>query len=289
MEWRSSLVFDVPVKTVALRDGGTRDLTLDLYLPEHSPQRRADTGAPPLLVYIHGGGWREGHNDRPPAFRTILKRGLALASLEYRFSTQGSGEEMVADLVDGVTVARREAEARGCDADRWFIWGISAGGHLCSLAGQRLAATAIASWSGVFDLAHYATLRGVREELRGTVREIVSLLTQDDPNTMRVLSPLTHASPTSPPHIFVHGAEDRFVPPEQSRMMHEALTTAGVRSELLVVPDRDHAMPPEDSEEIHRTLDFLLTCPTDLIQSPGIGHPKARSLHEGRSAREEER
>jgi dipeptidyl aminopeptidase/acylaminoacyl peptidase len=85
---------------------------------------------------------------------------------------------------------------------------------------------------------------------------------------MRALSPITYASPTSPPHIFVHGAEDRLVPPQQSRTMHEALTREGVRSELFEVAGRDHAMPPEDSEEMHRTLDFLLECPVGKETAP---------------------
>jgi hypothetical protein len=50
--------------------------------------------------------------------------------------------------------------------------------------------------------------------------------------------------------------------------MHEALTREGVRSELFEVAGRDHAMPPEDSEEMHRTLDFLLECPVGKETAP---------------------
>jgi hypothetical protein len=39
--------------------------------------------------------------------------------------------------------------------------------------------------------------------------------------------------------------------------MHRKLTDLGVKSGLKEVSGREHAMPPEDSEEIHDTLDFL--------------------------------
>lgn len=71
------------------------------------------------------------------------------------------------------------------------------------------------------------------------------------------LSPIAHVGPAAPPHLFVHGATDRLVRPRQSRRMHEALRAAGVRSELLIIPDRDHAMPPGDSPGINRTIDFF--------------------------------
>ncbi len=270
MPWKSNIIADVPVATVTVRDGGTRDLTLDLYVPTRGEDHPAGSGAPPLLVYIHGGGWEGGHNDRPPAYRSILERGLALASLQYRFSHQGSGEDMVTDLVAGIRVAHRTAGEHGCDIERWFTWGVSAGGHLSSLAAHRLMAErpasdvppphAAACWCGVFDLQHYATLEGVREGLRADVTRIVTALTGGDPETARALSPVAHVSRQSVPHVFVHGAEDHLVPPEQSRLMHRALSAAGVRSELIEVPGRDHAMPPEDSDDIQRTIDFLLSC-----------------------------
>jgi acetyl esterase/lipase len=273
---------------------GSRPLALDIYVPERNEAPPAGPGCPPLLVYVHGGGWREGTNDRPPGFRSILARGFALASLQYRFSHEGSGLDMLADLRRGVQVARAEAASQGADADAWFLWGISAGGHLVSLLAHRLndpavvaAASAetasaggapqpvgaggpssdaipsprgVAPWCGVFDLERYSSLAGVGAEHRATVTEIEQSLTGGSREERVGLSPVTYAGPDSPPHLFVHGEEDTLVPPEQSRLMHEALSAAGVRSELILVPGRGHAMPPDDSPEIHRTVDFLLSC-----------------------------
>jgi dipeptidyl aminopeptidase/acylaminoacyl peptidase len=41
--------------------------------------------------------------------------------------------------------------------------------------------------------------------------------------------------------LMVHGAADRQVPVQQSIALDAALRAAGVRSELLVIPDVDHS------------------------------------------------
>lgn len=277
--WKSSIYHDIPIAPGGHPGGRQRALTLDLYIPHRTDAHPAGTGRPALIVYIHGGGWHEGTNDRPPGFRTILARGMALASLPYRFSQEASGIEMLADLRRGVQIARREASRHDVDIDTWFLWGISAGGHLASLIAHRLndpevlalapaasdpspipAPAAVAPWCGVFDLAYYRSLEGVGDELRETVTEIEHGLTGGTDAERSALSPLCYAGSQSPPHLFVHGREDPLVPAAQSVRMHEALRGVGVRSELLVVPDRDHAMPPGDSPELHRTIDFLLSC-----------------------------
>src|SRR5689334_1132269 len=60
---------------------GARQMHLDLYLPKHS-------GAPmPAVVYIHGGGWKNGSKD---AFARqavhMATKGFAGACIEYRLS-----------------------------------------------------------------------------------------------------------------------------------------------------------------------------------------------------------
>ena len=278
MSWTASITADLPVATVTTRDG-TRNLSLDLYVPD-APAEGAVADGIPLLVYIHGGGWKQGSNDRPPAFRSILARGVAIASLQYRFSNEGSGIEMLADLRRGVQVARHEAGQRGVNVDRWFLFGISAGGHLVSLLAHRLndaevlaiapasedsapiaPPTAVAPWCGVFNLDRYATLEGVTTEFTDTVTELEGGLTGEAQEARRSLSPVTYANGASRPHVFVHGEDDGLVPPAQSRLMNDALSAQGVVTKLILVPGREHAMPPEDSPEIQSTLDFLLAQP----------------------------
>src|SRR4051794_40754385 len=56
---------------------------LDLYLPKD-----ASPSALPLVVYIHGGGWRAGDKAPCPHAAFMGQQGYAFASINYRFSQQ---------------------------------------------------------------------------------------------------------------------------------------------------------------------------------------------------------
>jgi acetyl esterase/lipase len=58
-------------------ENGHPQQKLDLYLPAHPKG--------PLLVWIHGGGWVGGTKDKPPGL-AMVNGGIAVASVEYRFS-----------------------------------------------------------------------------------------------------------------------------------------------------------------------------------------------------------
>jgi dipeptidyl aminopeptidase/acylaminoacyl peptidase len=107
------------------------------------------------------------------------------------------------------------------------------------------------------DIPALAHLDGVKPELHESVTRALSQLTRGDQKLAKRLSPITHVSADAPPHFLVHGTSDRLVPPTQSERMHDALRQAGAISELMLVPEGTHAMPPGDSEEMHRTLDFF--------------------------------
>jgi len=75
---------EVPRGVKILRDleyvkGGHERQKLDLYLPE-----KAD-GPLPVIIWIHGGAWKQGSKDGCPA-RFQVNRGYAVASIGYRFS-----------------------------------------------------------------------------------------------------------------------------------------------------------------------------------------------------------
>jgi acetyl esterase/lipase len=115
--------------------GGT-DLRLDLYLP-------AAGSAPfPLVAWIHGGGWSGGtHVGIPSDAVALLERGIAVASVQYRLTSQAGqfGAESVTfpaqihDLKGAVRWLRAHAGDYGLDPARFGSHGSSAGGHLSAL------------------------------------------------------------------------------------------------------------------------------------------------------------
>jgi acetyl esterase/lipase len=64
---------------------------------------------------------------------------------------------------------------------------------------------------------------------------------EDIPETYRLLSPISHVGPHSPPTLLLHGSDDVFALTPGVRRLHWALRHAGVRSLLVEFPHTDHA------------------------------------------------
>jgi acetyl esterase/lipase len=103
-----------------------RNLALDLHLP-------AGSRNPPLVVYVHGGAWRAGSKAEYPEF--LVARGYAVASVEFRSSTDAHFPADVQDIKAAIRFLRAKAREYGYRTDRIAIAGSSSGGHLAALVG----------------------------------------------------------------------------------------------------------------------------------------------------------
>jgi acetyl esterase/lipase len=83
----------------------------------------------PLLIFIHGGGWAGGgKEDLPPKLlQTMLKNGVSVASINYRYSTTAILPAPVHDAAKAVQFLRGKAVEWRLDAARFGAYGISAG------------------------------------------------------------------------------------------------------------------------------------------------------------------
>src|SRR6516164_3224325 len=93
---------------------GYRPLELDLYLP--------GTGGPaPVIVHVHGGGWRRGSRREPlralgeDFYDTLAAQGFAVAAVDYRLSAEAWFPRGAA--ARGARGCRAEARQRGEHAD----------------------------------------------------------------------------------------------------------------------------------------------------------------------------
>ena len=112
---------DLPYATV-----GGKVLRLDLHMP---------TGVtlPPLLVWVHGGAWRQGTKATYPA--GFVAQGIAVASVDFRLSTDARFPAMVHDIKAAVRYLRANAARHAYRGDRIAIGGDSSGAHLAALVG----------------------------------------------------------------------------------------------------------------------------------------------------------
>src|SRR4051812_42828570 len=72
---------------------GKHRLLLDLYYPQTPPP----PGGYPLLISIHGGGWLIGNRHKDLFLRDLTKHGYALASIDYRLSSQAKYPAQIDD------------------------------------------------------------------------------------------------------------------------------------------------------------------------------------------------
>lgn len=273
--------------TYAERESG--ELALDLYRPEVED--------PPLVVYVHGGGWvAETRANIPDPERYAAEWGCAIASVSYRLQEVPDGADVEVDpsnptprgafpdhFVDvkaAIRWLRAHADDYGYDATDVAVWGSSAGGHLALLAGVvddvtdlgdafadevtktvapdiSGAVQAVVSWYGVSDFTAVDDEGGPVSLLFGGTRD-------ERPERYAQASPVTHVTPESPPTLLMHGREDEVVAVEQSRRFYDALDDAGVNALRYELHDLNHVWVEavEDIESERVAMDLLAAEPT---------------------------
>ena len=238
---------------------GYRPLELDLYTPPPG-------ATPPVIVFLHGGGWRLGtravfcptwRDWSPDPFQRLVAAGFAVASADYRLSAEAVFPAQLQDVRSAVHWLRNRSAELGVDATRIVVWGESAGGHLAALlgltadapdvtggdSGSRVAG--VVDWYGATDLSTLpdqttpdAVARAEAPDSRESLLIGAPLL--EAPDLARRASPVAYVHPGAPPFHIAHGAADRFIPAAQSTQLADALRSAGVEVEYTLVPGTDH-------------------------------------------------
>jgi acetyl esterase/lipase len=238
---------------------------LDVYLPDGTPP----AGGWPVLLAIHGGGWRKFSKDEygPRIAGTFVAHGYAVIAPNYILSTptRSTWPLNLEDVQSAIRWIRDQSDALNVNPDQIAAIGESAGANLSELAGTDpgpnvpgtvsdhveavVAFSAPSDLAEVFDQSNLAKIP-VRQFLGGTPTQV--------PQKYAEASPIDHVSSSSPPMFLVHGLEDPLIPVDQARQMAAALTAAGVRNELTLV-NGGHALafPDHYSYLVPRVLEFL--------------------------------
>ncbi|MCC5828607.1 MAG: alpha/beta hydrolase [Phycisphaeraceae bacterium] len=257
------VLLEVPVARVPTANG-QRELVADLYLP------RSDRPTP-LVMYVHGGGWKQGTQYRPPFAPRLFDEGIAVAATTYRFSGEAPFPACLHDCKTMLRWLRAHASTYNFDAGRIVVWGISAGGHLVSLMGltadqpqwegdgphhdQSTAVTAVVNWCGPTDFVRAATDPNPGVGIHPLVTALIGGPYEERMDVARAASPVYHVHPQAPPHLLVFGRLDEQVPLWNGQSYHQKLTEAGVQSELVINDEAGHALGQE--LEVQATARFI--------------------------------
>jgi acetyl esterase/lipase len=247
-EWTAEVYVDYgflePNVTYARADGV--DLKLDLFRPKaKDPKQR------PVLVWIHGGGWRGGSKESY-SLRVLpwLEMGWNVVNVEYRLTGAARAPAAVEDCRCALRWVIANAGRYSFDPDRIVVSGQSAGGHLALMTGMAanepafdencpgvpVRVSAIVNWFGITDVGDLIDGKNKTEFASNWIgKERLG-----DRELVRRVSPLTYVRRDGPPVITVHGDKDPLVPYDHAVRLHASLETVKVRNELFTVKGGDH-------------------------------------------------
>src|SRR3954454_13396241 len=247
---------------------------LDIYLP---PNTKSNT---PLIVWIHGGAWmlNDKYADMGYMKNTIkgfIDSGYALASIDYRYSTQAVFPAQIKDCNEAVEFLYQHAAQYKLDKNRIALIGFSAGAHLASLLGlsnnndvkefysngnkPHFKIKCVLDFYGPSDFIMLASNPDTSaNNMRNPVSILLGAMAVDHPDIAKRASPVTYIDKNDPPFIIVQGEKDESVPNTQSKILSAWLTLAGVKNQLIIVPDAPHYGEMFDAEYIRKDLFHFL-------------------------------
>ena len=226
---------DVPY----LNDGESAH-KLDVYAPPKQAK------AVPVLVHIHGGGWRMG--DKKLMKSTGLfyaAQNVLFITPNYRLSPQSRHPAHAEDCAAALAWAFSHAAEFGGDKTKIFLSGHSAGAHLAALLGTDPAylqkhGLKISDLAGVIpvDTASFDLTSADNEKL---VKGMVKTAFGEDPQVLKVASPLHHVTNKQRyPAFLIFNTTNRAAAAEEGKKFAEALKTAGCHARFVAVANHSH-------------------------------------------------
>jgi acetyl esterase/lipase len=242
---------------------------LDIYLPANTK------GKIPLVIFIHGGAWLS--NDKyadmgymKKTIAEIVGSGFALASIDYRFSTEAVFPAQIQDCNRAVSYLFDNANKYGFDTNRFAVMGFSAGGHLASMLGlsknnsienffipgtnKSFSIKAVVDFYGPAELLLFPG----NDDIKSPESILIGAAPLARPDLSKAASPVTYVDKNDPPFLIIHGEKDEQVSVKQSQLLSAWLNVAGVPNELHIVKDAPHYGVMFDTDEVRKkVIDFL--------------------------------
>lgn len=248
---------------------GEKSLKLDLYVPQGKAR-------PALIVWVHGGAWRSGSRSNMPLGK-LVEDGYAVASVDYRLSTEAKFPAQVHDLKAAIRFLRAHANELAIRVQNVVIAGDSAGAHLAALVGmsnghaelegevgddrsQKSDVQGIVSFYGAANLTtilKQSTPHGLSVRVPA-LNLLLGGQPEDLPELARLASPVFHVDQNDPPLLLLHGDQDPQMPINQSHELCGAYKKAGAVVQFEVVHGAAHGGSAfYDAERLAIVKDFL--------------------------------
>jgi acetyl esterase/lipase len=232
------------IKNIEYKNINGKSLQMDMYIPD------TIRNPAPLLVFIHGGGWRGGkRTDYLGYLIDFAEKGYITTSVSYRLLSDSCYPACVQDISDAIDWLFQNGDKYGYDTSRIALVGGSAGGHLSMLGAYgwnkegnigRDAGNhhikAVVDIYGPYDLTtEYACHHSL-------VTTFLAHSYEDDPQLYALASPKHYLDERDPPTMILHGTSDTLVPISQSDSLAARLKELGIPYVYYKIPGWPHAM-----------------------------------------------
>jgi acetyl esterase/lipase len=249
--------------------------SLDLFLPK--AEAGTQSAKPrPLVVFIHGGGWRGGSKDG--GFRRLLPfleaGGYAGASINYRLTNEARWPAQIHDCKAAIRWLKAHAKEFGYQSNKVAVWGTSAGGHLVAMLGvagdvpalegtlgkHRAQSSKVTCVVDYFGPSNLLTMDDFPTTIKHSAADspegtLVGGALADRVKIAKEASPVTHVSESDAPILLAHGTDDKLVPHNQSVDLAARLKAAGVPTVFITMDKAGHGFGSKVLQQ--RVRDFL--------------------------------
>ncbi len=254
------------VADIAYRTGESKAWRLDLFMPK----AKADA-ARPALVFVHGGGWKQGDKRSGTFLRGAMEyaqKGYVCISVNYRLIDEAPMPASIEDVKCAVRWLRAHAAAYGVDPKRVGAYGNSAGAHLVLMLGlvgkkaglegdgpyqdQSSLVQAVCASAPPTDFTLFAG-SSTRRVGKGS---LFAGTPEDLYHRMKQASPLTYVRKGVPPLLLIHGTADTTVRVEHSDVFVKALKDAGATNVTLMrIKGAPHGVFNKHRAETHPAME----------------------------------
>lgn len=236
------------IKDIEYKNINGKSLQMDFYVPKGLAKPA------PLLVFIHGGGWRSGKRSDYLVYLThFAKMGYVTATVSYRLLKDAPYPACAEDITDAVSFLFRNGDKYNYDPGRICLIGGSAGSHLAMLAGYGWKKAGVVPDSATQDSIHhkvkavveiYGPVDFTTEYARNhpTITGFITKSYQEAPQLYVEASPITYVTKDCPPTLILQGTRDMLVPLSQAELLKRKLDSVGVTNVYCPVPGWPHTM-----------------------------------------------
>ena len=240
----------------------------DQHLAMNIARPKTGVGPFPVVLCIHGGGFRAGNREGYNALcLKLAQHGFVAATTSYRLAPKYQFPAAVHDVKAAVRWLRANASTYKIDPNRLGVSGSSAGGHLAQFlgvtpgvpqfegaGGNASQSSAVTCVVNVYGPSDFTQSYGKSVD----AHEVLPLWFGGDLEHERqkhiIGSPLPWVTPSAAPTLLIHGTEDKYVAYEQALWMRDRLHTCGVEVELLTMNGAGHGFKGADAEKAEAAL-----------------------------------